>query len=191
LQLESALAAHTVHIIANGGSAGLNRHFEYLPHASIQAAGLWSGQCSGDLTGLDPAVKERFIRVDIAHAGNTMLVEQQGFDRPLVPEQRLAELLGCHFRGFRSKGTKGRIPVRFIGCQKKNASESARIFETDFQWISFHGQNQVGMFCCGFFGPLQEQPSGHTQMEDKTIAGGEPAQYIFTAPEDLTHPRPF
>jgi len=79
-ELESAFFAVGIDVIAQGASAMIDGAAEDQLDGAVQAIDLLASEAVGGGSGVDTAVEEGFIGIDVADAGDEALVEQGGLD---------------------------------------------------------------------------------------------------------------
>src|SRR2546427_6236870 len=94
LELESALLARAGAVVTHRRPRGLHGPLEHAGHRGVQASELVEGQLVRGLRRIDPRLEQRFVRVDVADAGDAALVHDRLLDR----RPRAFEPLGEHER---------------------------------------------------------------------------------------------
>src|SRR3989442_9149090 len=94
LELESAFLARAGAVVAHGRPRRLHGPLEHVGHRGVQARELVEGQLVRGLRRIDPRLEQRFVRVDVADAGDAALVHDRLLDR----RPRAFEPLGEHER---------------------------------------------------------------------------------------------
>jgi len=80
LLLKAAALPVGIDVIGNRGAFEANRSGENIQHRAVQPAGARFAQAGGQGARMDASFKQRFIRIDVAHAAQESLIEQQGLD---------------------------------------------------------------------------------------------------------------
>src|SRR3989441_2943037 len=94
LELESAFLAGAGAVVTHRRPRRLHGPLEHAGHRGVQASELVEGQFVRGLRRIDPRFEQRFVRVDIADAGDAALVHDRLLDR----RPRALEPLGEHER---------------------------------------------------------------------------------------------
>ena len=85
----------------------------------------------GVSVGVHPGFKKRFVRVNITHAGNNALVEQDGLETTAGARQAGAPVAGIEIERLRAKSTLVEKPIQFRARGKKrDAAEATDVAET-------------------------------------------------------------
>jgi hypothetical protein len=72
-------------VTVHGGAHQTDRFFEEFLDVEVQPVQFPDGNGGGQPLGMQPGQIERFVRVDIADAGDELLIEQGGLERPRPP----------------------------------------------------------------------------------------------------------
>ena len=75
-------AAVCIDVVAQGGPAGADGACEGLADGPAEAAGLLAVEGASRLQRVDSGAKEGLVGIDVADAGDDLLIEQRRFDRP-------------------------------------------------------------------------------------------------------------
>lgn len=94
-----ALAVHAAELLHGGAGAvdGLPKNVLNVPVEPLQ---LYSAQVAGSLQGMDPGAEQGLIGVDVAHAGQGRLIQEQWLDLSAAGSNLLAELLRRNLQRF-------------------------------------------------------------------------------------------
>jgi hypothetical protein len=97
-KLKATLFAVGIDIIPQRAAAMVDGAAENELDGAVKANDLLPGEPIGRSGGVNAAVKEGFIGVDIADAGHEALIEQGGLDGAAGFGQTLCELVGTNFQ---------------------------------------------------------------------------------------------
>jgi len=95
VDLEIVLKAAAAIDPVDAGPVAANAFLQYVTHRQQEPFGIASGEAVGEAQRVQPCLMQGLVGVDVAHACQKMLVEQQGFDLAFVVHQTLVE----DFRG--------------------------------------------------------------------------------------------
>ncbi len=102
-ELEAAFFAVGVDVVAQGAAAMVDGAAENQLDGAVEAEDLVASQSVAGDRGVDSAVEEGFIGVDVADAGDEALVEEGGFNDAAGFGKALGELGGADCERFGAK----------------------------------------------------------------------------------------
>jgi hypothetical protein len=83
-----------VPVVVDRGALRVDAQLQRLDHGGAQRLDLCARQLAHRPQWVDPRAKERLVGVDVADAGDPLLVEQEGLDRLLAPAGERAQRVG-------------------------------------------------------------------------------------------------
>ncbi len=96
-------------VIVDGAAASLNRLGQDIAQRPVKPAGVLRTEALRVAERMDTRPPQRFVGVDVTHAGNEILVEQQGFEPAAAPCEQ-PEQIG-----------RGKVVGERLGTRRKNA----------------------------------------------------------------------
>jgi len=99
-ELEAAFFAVGVDVVAQGTAAMVDGAAKNQLDGAVEAEDLVASQAVAGGGGVDAAVEEGFVGVDVADAGHEALVEEGGFDGAAGFGEALGELIGTDLQGL-------------------------------------------------------------------------------------------
>jgi hypothetical protein len=92
-QLKLAAPAIGIHVIGNGGAAQADGFQEHRADGSVEIAKLAGLERGSQTCGVNARAPEAFVRIDVSHAPQNALIEQECFDAGAASAQFRAEFL--------------------------------------------------------------------------------------------------
>ena len=154
--LKAATVSVGIHVIGYRGSTAFDGFSEDFLNRKVKAEDTRAAEGCGNALRMDAGAEQGFIGIDIAHAAEHGLVEENRFDRGFALRQASGEILGQNLEWFGAKGgdAGGKLFAEF------DAAELAGVFVEEFTTIE--GKDGVGPFGAG---SVDEKLTGHAEMD--------------------------
>jgi len=110
---------------------------------------------------------ERFVGVDISHAGQHPLIEERAFHPPPTGGHPGREILPADVQGFGAERCDLPAGRDIGGGQTPRESEFSNIPKTQFFGRVREREDEMGMLVARLFGPKPEKLAGHFQMKQE------------------------
>jgi hypothetical protein len=180
--LEAAAATVDVEEVGNGRAAMEDGQAENAAHVAPEGVGLGGGETRGERGGVDAGGEEGFVAIDVAHAGEAALVEEEGFDGLAARGQELAESGAGDFERLGAEFGQGRRGVSFELVEEPPAAEFADVAEAD---EAAAGETEVDMVMfAALGGGIDGKTAGHAEVDEDGEAAGEVEADEFSATRD-------
>jgi hypothetical protein len=103
LQLEAPLFTVGIDVVRDRRAFQTNCRGEDVDHSAVQARGALLAQAGGDGPRMDARFEQRFVGVDIAHAAQKFLIQQQLLDPRVAFLEQLQEIFHRNVEGVRAQ----------------------------------------------------------------------------------------
>jgi len=158
LQLEAAFLTVRVDIVGNRRAFQANGGGENIDHGAMQPRGAIFFQAGRDRLRVNARFKQRFIGVDVSHAAQESLIEQQRLDARVTLLQQLQKIFERDVERVR---TQRLGPFQQSGAPF-DAAEMADVVINQQPFIKLKDGARVGS---GFL--VEQQLAGHSKMNGK------------------------
>ena len=183
LVLERATGPVDVPEVVDRGAAGVDAELERLHHGVAELGQLRRPQPVDRPERVDPGAEERLVGVDVAHARDPLLVQQERLDRRLPPARQLAHRLR------REVGPSGSTPTprevvleRLVTQQHDSGPEAPRVGEQHAPAVLQEGPHPDVLAVRAVVGLRdQQQVPRHPQMHDQVDLVLEPQSQVLAA----------
>jgi hypothetical protein len=132
-KLKFAALAIGIHVIGNGRAAQANRLQQYCADGSVETAKLAGLERGSQMRGMNARSPETFVRVDVSHAAEDSLVEQERFDAGTASTQFRAEFFFGGFERVEAEFAQSGFVVAIF--DDSHTSEAANVRVAEFATI--------------------------------------------------------
>lgn len=140
--------------------------FQHFPHRSVQSLGGRPAQPVGGSIRMKAGTKQDFVRIDVADAGNHLLVHQKRLEPPAASAQKTDELFLRHVQRIEAK-PPGDEAVQPLLIQQINPSEPPGIPVVHLGLrASVQAQREMDVPGKPFARRLKEKSPGHSEFAD-------------------------
>lgn len=162
LQLEKAADSICIHVIRDRRTAKGDGLLQHLSKSLAQALELHTREPAGAAPRTQPGTEEAFIRIDIAHARQQLLIEQGRLHRKLAFMEKCSKLLRINAKRFKSWRRERRLALKISEFHPSKAAgiDKAKLAATG-QRESGVSVSDDGRIRCG-----HEQASCHAKMNN-------------------------
>lgn len=152
--------------IPHAGAPISDSLFQHFPHGSIQPLGGRPAQPVGRSIGVKAGTKQDFVRIDVADAGNHLLVHQKRLEPPAASVQETNELFLRHVQRIEAK-PPGDEAVQPLSIQQVDPSEPPGI-PVAHLWLRsiVQIQREMGMLGKPLAGCPEQEAPGHPELPD-------------------------
>src|SRR6266516_312573 len=182
LELESAFLARAGAVVTHRRPGRLHGPVEHAGHRGVQAGELVEGQLVRGLRRIDPRLEQRFVRVDIADAGDAALVHDRLLDR----RPRAFEALGEHerreriFERFGADAAGIVAPAAFV--EQPQRAEAAHVaVDQEAAVVDGAGEHRVLGLVAGEGAVVHHQRACHPGLHDQAVAARQAEHRVFRA----------
>lgn len=116
-------------VVPEGRAAGLDGTVEGRANTPCEPLEIPVGQVACGAMRLDARSKERFIGVDVPDARNSLLVQQNGLDRPSAPPEPVSKGFSIDQGGFGSKPPQDSLIAILGALEEMDPSETPWVDE--------------------------------------------------------------
>src|SRR5579884_1253161 len=156
--LEAAAAAFRVHVVGDGGSFALDGRAQNAGHRAVETASAVCAEAGGEGAGMDGGLEQRFVGIDVAHAADEALIQQQRLDAGLAFAQEGEKLGFAQAESIGAEagdaGGKARGPF--------DTAELPRIVVDKDAVVEF--ENRAGVRPGG---DIEQEAPGHAEVDDE------------------------
>src|SRR5436190_8944058 len=187
--LELAGPAEEVDILLVGErrAAVLHRFLERLHHRPVQPAHFLRGERVAHAVPAQTGAPQDLVAVDVADAGDELLVHEQRLELRLTLGEHAPEVLPRH-RGLEridaEVGQLADLLLHVVELGDEHLTEGSRVDETELSTLSerdHHVRVLAHGLACRL---LAQQLPGHPEVDDEHVVAVEPAQQVLAAPFD-------
>ena len=177
LQLKAASFAVGIDVIGDRGSLKANRGGEDIHHGAMQPRRAGLAQAGGDRSGMDASLMQRFVGIDIAHASQKSLIEEQRLDLRVPFLEQLQEIVERNSQRIRTQRLRAIDEVR----APLDPAEVADVVVDQQSVIELEDGAGVGSGLS-----IEQELPGHAEMDGQNSAV-EPDDDEFAVPFDGVH----
>ena len=160
-KLKLAALAIGIHVIGNGRAAQADGFQEHGADGSMEIAELGRLERRRQSHGMDSRSPETFVRVDVSHAAQDALVEQERFDAGAASTQFRAEFFFGSFERIEAEFAQSGFAVAIF--DDSHASEAANVRVAEFAAVIEREKN-VSVRDDRSFGWTDDELPRHSQM---------------------------
>src|SRR5581483_9833990 len=160
LELEEAGLAFGVHVIGNRRAAGGDGLAEHLLDGVVKAAQFGPGERGGAAARAHSGAEKRFVRIDIAHTTQQLLVQQRALDRGFALAEQVDEDFETNIQRFHA------FSLETVARVYRQPPEPPWINKAQFPSRSQLG-NEMRVLFDFLLWLCQQKLAGHAQMNDK------------------------
>lgn len=167
-KLKLATPTFGIHVIGNGRAAQANCFQQHGADGSMEIAKLAGLERGSQTRGMDSGAPQTFVRVDVAHAAQDALVEQERFDAGAASTQFRAEFFLGSFERIEAELAQSGF-ARTI-ADNSYASEAANVRVTELAAVVEREKN-VRVRDYGSLGWTDDELARHSQVNQQGGAG--------------------
>jgi hypothetical protein len=165
LHLEVAGRAGRVDIVSNRRSSPKDRAFENPTNGPGESLNFLAGRSDSDGGGVQASVKEDLVGVDVAHAGQNPLIEQDGLESATTLGEDAREVSTGDEDGVGAKVIRSKAVGEFVRFEKKDFAKTARILEPEFVSAAIDRQGQMRVRSSPGRGGFDRESAGHAEVK--------------------------
>ena len=163
-KLKLAALAIGIYVIGNGRAAQSDGFQEHSADGAMEIAELARLERRRQSHGMDSGSPQTFVRVDVAHAAQDALVEQERFDARAVSAQFRAEFFLSSFERIEAELAQSGFAVAIF--DDSHASEAANVRVAEFAAVVEREKN-VSVRDDWSFGWADDELARHSQMNQQ------------------------
>jgi hypothetical protein len=189
--LELAGCTLRVSVVAHARSAQGDSLGQHPPQSVVEFSARRRGQIRRTGQRMDASPVQGLIAVNVAHAAEWVLIQQQGFDLPTAGDQlsplgqRDPQRIG---RYRRNPPTDPTFCLIRISVYQPHSSEPPRVAEAQFHRLAAESNPQVRMLGRRLVRRSDDKPSGHAQVDNQGPAAAEADSYLLAGAGDPLNP---